>query len=100
MLCIVFGVLKSKTPFNIEIHSKNQQQGEQKQKEAEIKQQHNNEKKTKRERYMSINELEAPISRKQSKRIKKELPVPIDKNQDVRDREALNKDKPIPCLSS
>ncbi|HEX8675865.1 MAG TPA: IS110 family transposase [Segetibacter sp.] len=101
MLCIAFGVLKSKTPFNIEIHSKNQQQGEQKQKEAEIKQQqHNKEKKTKRERYMSINELEAPISRKQSKRIKKELPVPIDKNQHVRDREALNKDKQIPCLSS
>ena len=60
MLCIVFGVLKSKTPFNIETHSKNQQQGEQKQKEAEIKQQHNKEKKTKRERYISINRLEAP----------------------------------------
>jgi hypothetical protein len=92
MLCIVFGVLKSKTPFSIEIHSKNQQQGEQKQKEAEIKQQqHNKEKKTKRERYISINQLEAPISRKQSNRIKKELPVPINKNQDVRDLKALSK---------
>ncbi|HSU49647.1 MAG TPA: transposase [Segetibacter sp.] len=101
MLCIVFGVLKRKTPFNIEIHSTNQQQSEQKQKEAEIKQQqHNKEKKTKRDRYISINQLEAPISRKQSKRIKKELPVPIDKNQDVRDPEALNKGKQIPCLLS
>jgi hypothetical protein len=101
MLCIVFGVLKRKTTFNIEIHSTNQQQSEQKQKEAEIKQQqHNKEKKTKRERYLSVDQIEAPISRKQSKRIKKELPVPIDKNQDVRDPEALNKGKQIPCLLS
>jgi hypothetical protein len=101
MLCIAFGILKSKKPFDIETHQLNQKKGEQKQKEAIEKQKQNNkEKKTQRERYVGENQLEAPISGKQSKRIKKELLVPIGNNQNTRDPEALNKDKQITCLSS
>jgi transposase len=101
MLCIAFGILKSKKPFDIETLQHNLDKGGQKQKEALEKQKLNNkEKKTQRERYVGESQLEAPISRKQSKRIKKELLVPIGNNQDIRDPEALNKDKKKSCLSS
>ncbi len=60
----------------------------------------NKEKKTQRERYIGEKQLEAPISKRQSKRIKKELLVPIGNSQDTRDPEALTKDKQIKCLSS
>ncbi|HEX8675996.1 MAG TPA: IS110 family transposase [Segetibacter sp.] len=100
MLCIAFGILKSKKPFDIETHQNNQEKGEQKQKEALEKQKLNNkEKKVQRERYIGENQLESPISRKQFKRIKKEPLVPIGNNQDKRDPEALNKDKLISYLS-
>jgi len=90
MLSIAFGILKSKKPFDIETHQDNLKKGAQKQKEALEKQKLNNkEKKTQRERYIGETQLEAPISRKQSKRIKKELLVPIGNNQDIRDLEAL-----------
>ena len=90
MLCIAFGILKSKKPFDIETHQNNQEKGEQKQKEALEKQKLNNkEKKVQRERYIGENQLESPISRKQFKRIKKEPLVPIGNNQD----------KPISYLS-
>jgi hypothetical protein len=101
MLCIAFGILKSKQPFDINTHQNNQAKGEQKQKDAVEKQKLNNkEKKTQRERYIGENQLEAPISRRQSNRIKKELLVPIGNNQDELDPEALNEDKQITCLSS
>ena len=101
MLCIAFGVLNSKTPFDIITHQNNQEKSEQKQKEAAQKQQQNKkEKKTRRERYNCENQLEAPISRRQSKKIKKELLVPIGKDQDIRHPETLNEDKQINCLSS
>jgi transposase len=80
MLCMIYGILHNKKGFDINIHKKNQQVGEQKQKEAEkIAGQHKKERKNKRERYINENQLDAPISRKQSKQIKKELPAPIDK---------------------
>ncbi len=101
MLCMIFGILKSKKPFDISTHQNNQVKSGQKQKEAESKEKQNKaEKKTKRERYIGDNQLEAPISRKQSKKIKKELLAPIDKNQDIRGLEALSEDKQINCLSS
>lgn len=101
MLTMIFGILKSKKPFDISIHTTNQQQAVEKQQETIKKQQQNKkEKKSKRERYIDGNQLEAPISRKQSKAIKKELPVPIDKNQAERDPEALAKNKQILCLFS
>lgn len=90
MLCIAFGILKSEKPFDIVTHQTNQEKGEQKQKEAVEKQKLNNkEKKTQRERYIGETQLEAPISGKQSKKIKKELLVPIGNDQDIRDLEAL-----------
>jgi transposase len=90
MLCIAFGILQSKKPFNIETHQSNLEKGEQKQKEAVEKQKLNNKaKKTQRERYIGETQLEAPISNKQSKKIKKELLVPIGNDQDIRDPEAL-----------
>src|SRR3954468_23221382 len=68
---------------DIKTHQNNQEKGEQKQKAALEKQKLNNkEKKTQRERYIGKNQLQAPISRTQSKRIKKELLVPIGNNQD------------------
>lgn len=101
MLCMIFGILKSKKPFDISIHQNNQVKSEQKQREAESKGKQNKaEKKNKRERYIGDNQLEAPISRKQSKKIKKELLAPIDKNQDIRGPEAPVEDKQINCLSS
>jgi len=101
MLCMIYGILHSKKPFDIDIHKKNQQQGEQKQKEAEKKNwQHKKEKRAQRERYIKANPFEAPISRRQSKKIKKELLAPIDEYQNVRGPEAHNEDKQINCLSS
>jgi hypothetical protein len=101
MLCMIYGILKSKKPFDLSVHTKNQQQGEQKQKEAEkTALQRKKERKNKRERYINANPLDAPISRKQTKQIKKELLASIDKNQDVRGPEALSEDKQINCLSS
>ncbi len=101
MLCMIFGILKSKKPFDISIHQTNQVKSEQKQKEAESKGNLNKaEKKNKRERYIGENQLEAPISRKQSKNIKKELLAPIDKNQNIRGPEAHGEDKQINCVSS
>jgi len=80
MLCIIYGMLHSKKAFDISIHKKNQQEGEQKQKESEkLAGQRKKENKTKRERFIGENQLDAPISRKQSKQIKKELLAPIDK---------------------
>ena len=87
---MAYGILKSKKPFDIQTHGSNQEKGEQKQKEAVEKQKLNNkEKKMQRERYIGKTQLEAPISRKQSKKIKKELRVPIGNDQDERDPEAL-----------
>lgn len=101
MLCLMYGILHSKKPFDINIHKKNQQEGAQKKKEAEKKnQQRKKENKTQRERYIKANPFEAPISRKQTKKIKKELLAPIDEYQDVRGPEAHNEDKQINCLSS
>ncbi len=101
MLCMIYGILHSKKPFDLSIHTNNQKQGEQKQNEAEkTAQQRKKERKNKRERYITTNALEAPISRKQTKQIKKELLASIDKNQDTRGPEALNEDKQINCLSS
>lgn len=101
MLTIVFGILKNKKPFSIETHTINQQKGAEKQKEAVSKQKENSQqRKSKRERYLGSNQLDAPISRKQSKTIKKELHAPIDKNQTIRGLEALSEDKQINCLSS
>ena len=101
MLCMIYGILRSKKPFDLSIHTANQQQGEQKQKEAEkTAQERKKERKNKRERYIIANPLEAPISRKQTKQIKKELLASIDKNQDIRGPEALNEDKQTNCLSS
>jgi transposase len=101
MLCMIYGILHSQKPFDISIHKNNQREGQQKQKEAEkISGQRKKENKTKRERFIRENQMDAPISRKQSKQIKKELLAPIDKYQVVRGPEAHNEDKQITCLSS
>lgn len=101
MLCMIYGILHSQKPFDISIHKNNQREGQQKQKEAEkIAGQRKKENKTKRERFIRENQMDAPISRKQSKQIKKELLAPIDKYQVVRGPEAHNEDKQITCLSS
>ena len=101
MLCMIYGILHSKKAFDISVHKNNQQEGERKQKKAEkAAQQHKKERKNKRERFIKENQMDAPVSRKQFKKIKKELHAPIDKYQDVRGPEALNEDKQINCLSS
>ena len=39
---------------------------------------------------MGVNQIEEPISRRQSKKLKKKLLVPIGKNQDIAQPETLN----------
>jgi transposase len=101
MLCMMYGILHAKKPFDINIHKKNQADGAQKQKQAEkMIQLRKKERKNKRERFIGTDQLNAPISRKQTKQIKKELLAPLDDYQDVRGPEAHNEDKQINCLSS
>lgn len=69
MLRIIFGVLKSKTTYNIETDQKNQQNARAKQKQKEQKQiEEKKEKQTRLERYNNTEQENLPISNRHAKK--------------------------------
>jgi len=69
MLRIIFGVLKSKTAYNIETDQKNQQNAKTKQKQKEQKQaEEKKEKQTRLERYNNTEQENLPISNRHAKK--------------------------------
>jgi transposase len=74
MLRIIYGILKTKTPFNEEVDKKNIEQSEQKQKQnKEANKELEKQKQDTKHRYIQTKTDEAPVSRKHAQTKKKQI---------------------------